>query len=369
MKVIISGGGTGGHIFPALAIASQLKAMDADTDILFVGARGKMEMEKIPAAGYPIEGLWISGLQRNAIGANLAFPFKVIASLYRAGRILHRFRPDVAVGVGGYASGPLLYVAARRGIPCLIQEQNSYAGITNRILGRRVQRICVAYDGMEKFFPEDKIIKTGNPVREETVRIEGKENEAVNYFALDPSARTILVIGGSQGALSINLAVAAGAEELLTAGYQVLWQTGKLFHAEAQALARRLDSDRFKVFPFIDRMDLAYAAAHLVVSRAGAGTVSELCMVGKPAILVPLPTAAEDHQTRNCEALIRKKAALLVNDHEAAALLNPTILDLMHDSERMATLSANIRMLALPGSAALIAKEIKGLARHARPRT
>jgi UDP-N-acetylglucosamine--N-acetylmuramyl-(pentapeptide) pyrophosphoryl-undecaprenol N-acetylglucosamine transferase len=363
MRVIISGGGTGGHIFPALAIANQLKKNDPRTEILFVGAKGKMEMEKVPAAGYPIEGLWISGLQRNSVTANLSFPLKVIASLWRAAQILRRFRPDVAVGVGGYASGPLLYMAVRKNIPCLIQEQTSYAGITNRILGRRVQKICVAYDGMEKFFPAEKIVKTGNPVREETVRTEGKKNEAINYFGLDARKRTLLVVGGSQGARSINLAVAAGAAQLTGAGLQVIWQTGRLFHADALALAGRLDTDALKIYPFIERMDFAFAAADLVVSRAGAGTVSELCMAAKPAILVPLPTAAEDHQTRNCLALIEKNAAVLVKDAEAAQRLTPAVLELMNDAPRRADLSASIARLALPGSAALIAKEIALLSR------
>jgi UDP-N-acetylglucosamine--N-acetylmuramyl-(pentapeptide) pyrophosphoryl-undecaprenol N-acetylglucosamine transferase len=358
MRVIISGGGTGGHIFPALAIAGQLKKNDPRTEILFVGAKGKMEMEKVPAAGYAIEGLWISGLQRNAVLANLSFPFKVLSSLWRAGAILRRFRPDVAVGVGGYASGPLLYMAVRRGIPSLIQEQNSYAGITNRILGKRVQKICVAYEGMDRFFPAGKIVKTGNPVREETVRTEGKKNEALNYFGLDARMPVLLVVGGSQGARSINRAVAAGAGRLLEAGIQVIWQTGKPFFPEAKALAGSLDDDRLKPYAFIDRMDLAYAAADLVVSRAGAGTVSELCIVGKPAVLVPLPTAAEDHQTRNCRALVEKDAAVLVRDADANERLAAEAIALLRDTARREKLAANIARLALPGSAAAIAREI-----------
>ncbi len=362
--MIISGGGTGGHIFPALAIADELRKLDAQTDILFVGAKGKMEMEKVPAAGYPIEGLWISGLQRNSLKSNLSFPFKVTASLVHASRILSRFKPDVAVGVGGYASGPLLFMAVRRQVPSLIQEQNSYAGITNRILGKRVNRICVAFDGMEKFFPEDKIVKTGNPVREDAVQIHGKRNEGINYFALRDSMKTVLVIGGSQGARSINRALASGVERILEAGWQVIWQTGRHFQEQAQEVVRKLDNDRLKVVTFIDRMDLAYAVADLVVSRAGAGTVSELCIVGKPCILVPLATAAEDHQTRNCAALIERKAAVLVRDADTMGLLVPAIMELIADGERLRSLADNIRQLALPGSASMIAKEVVQLARH-----
>ncbi|MFI5220534.1 MAG: undecaprenyldiphospho-muramoylpentapeptide beta-N-acetylglucosaminyltransferase, partial [Bacteroidia bacterium] len=307
-KIIISGGGTGGHIFPAIAIANALKKMNNGIEILFVGAKGKMEMEKVPAAGYKIEGLWISGLQRNSFFTNLSFPFKVISSLQGAAKIISRFNPDVAVGVGGYASGPLLFMATRKNIPALIQEQNSYAGITNKLLAGRVNKICVAYDGMEKFFPEQKIVKTGNPVREDTVNIEGKKYEAINYFGLEDNAKTILVVGGSQGARSINNSIKTGLQKIKNSNHQLIWQTGKHFYQEAKEITESPGSNQIKVYDFISRMDLAYALADLVISRAGASTVSELCIVAKPCILVPLPTAAEDHQTQNCRELVKRNA-------------------------------------------------------------
>ncbi len=358
LRIIISGGGTGGHIFPAIAIANALKKMNSKTEILFVGAKGKMEMEKVPAAGYRIEGLPISGLQRNSFISNISFPAKVIMSLYYSSGILKEFKPHVAVGVGGYASGPLLYAASMKKIPSLIQEQNSYAGITNRILGKRVNKICVAYDGMEKFFPEEKIIKTGNPVRESAVDITGKKFEAINYFGLNDNLKTLLVVGGSQGARSINLAVAAGIEKLVKSDCQVIWQTGKLFLEEATEMVRKLKADKIKVMDFISRMDLAYSVADLVVSRAGASTVSELCIAGKPCILVPLPTAAEDHQTQNCLSLVKKNAAILIKDSEASANLVSEAVDIISNDEVLASLSKNIKELALPDAAAWIAREI-----------
>lgn len=363
-KIIISGGGTGGHIFPAIAIANAIRKLETQSEILFVGAIGKMEMEKVPAAGYPIEGLWISGLQRNAFLANLSFPFKVISSLYKAGTILKNFKPDVAVGVGGYASGPLLYMAEKKNIPTLIQEQNSYAGITNKLLGKKADKICVAFSGMEKFFPAHKILITGNPVREDAVAIEGKKTEAINFFGLDSQAKTLLIVGGSQGARSINKSIKENLKPLLATGCQLLWQTGKLFFEEAQEAARETGGNRIKVFDFISRMDLAYAMSDLVISRAGASTVSELCLVGKPSILIPLPTAAEDHQTRNCMALVEKKAAVLVKDSDASAMLAKKITELIHDDTQLRELSLNIRKLALPDAARIIAKEVLQLARY-----
>jgi len=363
-KVIISGGGTGGHIFPAVAIANALKKMDSQVDILFVGAKGKMEMEKIPAAGYKIEGLWISGLQRNSFKSNLSFPFKLISSLRQAGKIIKRFQPDVAVGVGGYASGPLLYMATRKNIPALIQEQNSFPGITNKLLAKKVNKICVAYDGMERFFPKDKIIKTGNPVREEVVKIEGKKYEAINYFGLDNNLKTILVVGGSQGARSINLSIKAGLEKVKESGYQLIWQTGKLFYGEAAVSVKNLNSSKVKVYDFLNRMDLAYSAADLVITRAGASTVSELCIVARPSILVPLPTAAEDHQTKNCMALVNRNAGILVKDSDAMSALVSTALETIKDTEKLSALSKNIVQLALPDSAKIIAKEVLQLAKY-----
>lgn len=363
-KVIISGGGTGGHIFPAVAIANALKKMDSSIDILFVGAKGKMEMEKIPAAGYKIEGLWISGLQRNSFKSNLSFPFKLVSSLRQAGKIIKRFQPDVAVGVGGYASGPLLYMATRKNIPALIQEQNSFPGITNKLLAKKVNKICVAYDGMERFFPKDKIIKTGNPVREDVVKIEGKKYEAINYFGLEDNLKTILVVGGSQGARSINMSIKAGLEKIKESGCQLIWQTGKLFYGEASASAESLNSNKIKVYDFINRMDLAYSMADLVVTRAGASTVSELCIVAKPSILIPLPTAAEDHQTKNCMALVNRNAGILVKDNDAMATLVSKALETIRDAEKLSALSKNIRQLALPDSAKTIAKEVLQLAKY-----
>jgi len=363
-KVVISGGGTGGHIFPAVAIANALKKMDSSIDILFVGAKGKMEMEKIPAAGYKIEGLWISGLQRNSFKSNLSFPFKLISSLQQAGKIIKKFQPDVAVGVGGYASGPLLYMATRKNIPSLIQEQNSFPGITNKLLAKKVKKICVAYDGMERFFPSDKIVKTGNPVREDVVKIEGKKYEAINYFGLEDNLKTILVVGGSQGARSINLSMKAGLEKIKESGCQLIWQTGKLFYQEAGALAESLNYNKIKVYDFINRMDLAYAISDLVVTRAGASTVSELCIVAKPSILVPLPTAAEDHQTKNCMALVNKNAGILIKDNDAMTSLVSKALETIKDTEKLISLSKNISELALPDSAKIIAKEVLQLAKY-----
>jgi UDP-N-acetylglucosamine--N-acetylmuramyl-(pentapeptide) pyrophosphoryl-undecaprenol N-acetylglucosamine transferase len=357
-KVIISGGGTGGHIFPAIAIANALRTLEPDIEILFVGAKGKMEMEKVPAAGYPIEGLWISGLQRSLTWSNLAFPLKVISSIYKASGILNRFKPQVAVGVGGYASGPLLYAAVRKGIPALIQEQNSFPGITNKLLAPRVKKVCVAYEKMERFFPEEKIILTGNPVREEMTFIEGKKSEAARFFDLDENSNTILVLGGSQGARSINLSVKAGLNEINNSGIQLIWQCGKSFFEEAKLAVAQTKSRKLKVFDFINRMDLAYSMADTIISRAGASTVSELCIVAKPAILVPLPTAAEDHQTKNCQALVDVKAAILIKDSEAQKELVSSALKLVKDPESKQSLSENISKMALRNSAKKIAEEV-----------
>ncbi len=362
-RIIISGGGTGGHIFPAVAIANAVKKLEPSAGILFVGAKGKMEMEKVPQAGFTIEGLWISGLQRNDIKANLLFPFKVISSLMQARKIIKRFKPQVAVGVGGYASGPLLYMASGMGIACLIQEQNSFAGLTNKILGKRVQKICVAFDGMEKFFPKDKIIKTGNPVREDAVKTEGLRNEALSFFGLKPGNKTLLIVGGSQGARSVNHAIKACIHELEKLGINIIWQTGKYFFEEAKKTAEGLPSDRVKVFDFITRMNLAYSLADIIVSRAGASTVSELCMIGKPAILVPLPTAAEDHQAMNAMSLVKENAAIMMRDHELNSNLFNEIKSLLFDQERMNQLSENIKKLALPDAASVIAKEVLLLAK------
>ncbi|MBE7508720.1 MAG: undecaprenyldiphospho-muramoylpentapeptide beta-N-acetylglucosaminyltransferase [Bacteroidia bacterium] len=362
LKVIISGGGTGGHIFPALAIANAIRKLNPETEFLFVGAQGKMEMEKVPAAGYKIEGLWISGIKRELTIDNLSFPFKVLSSVSKALRIIREFKPDVAVGVGGYASGPLLYAASLKNIPCLIQEQNSYPGITNKILAKRVQKICVAYDGMEKYFPKEKILLTGNPVRENVLKIEGKRQEAFSFFRLNPDKKTILVVGGSQGARSINRSILAGLNEIRQADVQVVWQTGKLFYDEAQNAVSSAGMENVRVFDFISQMDFAYAAADLIVSRAGASTVSEILLVGKPSVMVPLPTAAEDHQTKNIEAMVRKNAALMVRDADASAQLVDTALATLSNEQLLKSLAANAAAQALPNSAEKIAGEVIALA-------
>ncbi len=364
LRVIISGGGTGGHIFPALAIANAIRKLNPETEFLFVGAQGKMEMEKVPAAGYKIEGLWISGIKRELTIDNLSFPFKVLSSVSKALRIIREFKPDVAVGVGGYASGPLLYAASLKNIPCLIQEQNSYPGITNKILAKRVQKICVAYDGMEKYFPKEKILLTGNPVRENVLKIEGKRQEAFSFFRLNPEKKTILVVGGSQGARSINRSILAGLNEIRHADVQVVWQTGKLFYDEAQNAVSSARMENVRVFDFISQMDFAYAAVDLIVSRAGASTVSEILLVGKPSVMVPLPTAAEDHQTKNIEAMVRKNAALMVRDADASAQLVATALATLRDEQLLKSLASNAAAQALPNSAEKIAGEVIALAKE-----
>lgn len=352
----MSGGGTGGHIFPAIAIANALKARVPDAEFLFVGAEGRMEMEKVPAAGYKIEGLWISGLQRKLTFANLSFPFKLISSLMKAKRILRNFKPDAVIGTGGYASGPMLRVASNAGIVTVIQEQNSYPGITNKILAGKVNRICVAYNGMERFFSKEKIVFTGNPVRQDIMNLQGKRARAMEFFGLSDDQTTLLIIGGSLGARTINQSIASGISSIVNAGYQVIWQTGKAFLPEAKKAADGLKN--VFVSDFITKMDLAYAAADLVVSRAGASSVSELCLTGKASVLVPSPNVAEDHQTKNAMALVDVNAAVLVKDVEAADKLVKTVLQLFNDKDRIQELQINISKLATPNAAELIAGEI-----------
>ena len=356
LKFIISGGGTGGHIFPAIAIANALKARVPDSDFLFVGAEGRMEMEKVPAAGYKIVGLWISGLQRKLTLSNLSFPFKVISSLIKAKKILKEFKPHAVIGTGGYASGPMLRVASKAGVPTVVQEQNSYPGITNRVLSARVNRICVAYPGMEKYFPAQKIVFTGNPVRQDILSLQGKHPRAMEFFNLQADKKTLLVIGGSLGARTINQSIAVGIAKIVEAGYQVIWQTGKSFLPEAKERTKELTG--VYVSDFITKMDLAYAAADLVVSRAGASSVSELCLVGKASILVPSPNVAEDHQTKNAMALVNEGAALLVKDSEAQATLTRKLLDVFSNDELRTGLEIKIKQLGTPNSADLIAGEI-----------
>jgi UDP-N-acetylglucosamine--N-acetylmuramyl-(pentapeptide) pyrophosphoryl-undecaprenol N-acetylglucosamine transferase len=363
IKVIISGGGTGGHIFPAIAIANAIKKLRPDAEFLFVGAKGKMEMEKVPAAGYKIEGLWISGLQRRLTIDNLMFPFKVISSVMRSHALIKKFKADVVVGVGGYASGPLLYAATGRGIPALVQEQNSYPGITNKILASRVSKICVAYDGMERFFPKEKLIMTGNPIRQDLMQISGLKQAASVFFNLEEGVKTVLVIGGSLGARTINESMALGIKQLLDQGVQVIWQTGKSFIGEARAINEKF-SDRLRVFDFVSRMDYAYAMADVVVSRAGATSISELCVVQKPCILVPSPNVSEDHQTKNSMAMVNQLAAMHVKDIEAREKLIPTLIALLNDQDKMVDLKKNIARLGKPDAAEQIANEVLKLVKQ-----
>ena len=356
LRIIISGGGTGWHIFPAVAIANELRRRYPDAAILFVGANGRMEMTRVPEAGYDIVGLDISGLQRRLTPQNLLFPVKVFRSVRRAGKLVEDFLPDAVVGVGGYASAPVLLAAASRAIPSLIQEQNSYAGLVNKLLGRRVGRVCVAYEGMEKFFPADKLVLTGNPVRAEIVG--GNRGEALAFFGLDPTKKTLLVVGGSLGARTLNLATAAALPRLQAAGIQLLWQTGKLYFPEAKQQAAPYAGAGLYAHEFIRRMDLAYAAADVVVSRAGALSVSELALTGKASILVPSPNVAEDHQTKNALALVGKGAAVLITDAHAAEHLYDEALRLLADEPRQQQLRKRVRELARPDATTAIVDEL-----------
>jgi UDP-N-acetylglucosamine--N-acetylmuramyl-(pentapeptide) pyrophosphoryl-undecaprenol N-acetylglucosamine transferase len=362
LKVIISGGGTGGHIFPAIAIANALKEKYNRVEILFVGAEGKMEMEKVPAAGYKIVGLNISGLQRKSILKNLSFPFKLFSSVRKSKAIIREFKPNVVVGVGGFASGPLLYAATKMGIPALIQEQNSYPGITNKFLAKKAKRICVAYDGMEKYFPKEKIILTGNPVRQDIKNLAGKKERGLEFFGLDANKKTVLVIGGSLGARSINEAIKNCLPEFGRKNIQLIWQTGKTFKAIADNASAEFTSSGIRVHDFISKMDYAYAVADVVVSRAGASSVSELCIVDKAAILVPYPLAAEDHQTSNAQALVTHHAAILIKDSEVGEKLLSTLFDLLANDEKRMKLEENILKLAFRDAAEVIASEVASIA-------
>jgi len=360
-KVIISGGGTGGHIFPAIAIANALRRIEPDIEILFVGANGRMEMERVPAAGYEIVGLDIQGFNRQSLLKNLMLPFKLVNSLIKARKIIKEFEADVAVGVGGYASGPLLIAAHNMGVPTLIQEQNSYAGITNKSLSKRTQKICVAYEGMGKFFPHEKLLLTGNPIRRESVEIEGKRALALQIFGLQEHKKTILILGGSLGAKGINGCVLDVLEEFGEKDdVQLIWQTGKTYYEDMEALLRtdRLIPGNAKVVPFLERMDLAYAAADLIISRAGAGTISELCVVGKPVILVPSPNVAEDHQTKNAQALVKNNAAVMISEADARGTLMYVAQEILADDAKCAALGAAIKEMALPDADEVIAREV-----------
>ncbi|MFK8044060.1 MAG: undecaprenyldiphospho-muramoylpentapeptide beta-N-acetylglucosaminyltransferase [Crocinitomicaceae bacterium] len=358
-RVIISGGGTGGHIFPAIAIANAVKAKYPNCDILFVGAEGKMEMEKVPQAGYEIVGLPIRGLQRKLTLSNLSFPFKLIASLWKAKRIVRKFKPDIAIGVGGYASAAIVRMAASTGVPTLVQEQNSYPGITNKWLAKKAKTICVAYDGLERFFPKEKIIKTGNPVRNEVVQIANKKDEALTHFGLKPNKKTLLVVGGSLGARTINNSLKANIQSLIDADIQVIWQCGKFYFEDLKPLQAQLPSETVFINDFIFKMDLAYAAADYIVSRAGAMSVSELCLIGKPTILVPSPNVSEDHQTKNAMALVDAEAAILVKDADAQVELIPEIIDLHKNVDQQMSFSRQIKTLGIDNAPERIVEEIE----------
>lgn len=361
LKIIVSGGGTGGHIFPAIAIANAIKILRPDAQFLFVGAEGKMEMEKVPAAGYKIEGLWISGFQRKLTMTNLIFPFKLISSLIKAKRILKTFKPDAVIGTGGFASGPMLQVAANKGIVTLIQEQNSYPGITNKILSKKVNRICVAYSGMEKYFPREKILLTGNPIRQDILSLEGKRIRGLESFGLDPDKKIILVIGGSLGARTINESILNCLEAFEKNNIQLIWQTGKGFYETAKSAVAKYGGKGIKAFDFFLKMDYAYAVSDMVISRAGASSVSELCLVKKPCILIPSPNVAEDHQTKNAMALVTHNAAVLIKDSEARERLCKETITLINDVEQCYKLSENIGRLAFQDSANVIANEVLSL--------
>ncbi|HAM10838.1 MAG: undecaprenyldiphospho-muramoylpentapeptide beta-N-acetylglucosaminyltransferase [Bacteroidetes bacterium GWE2_41_25] len=361
-RVIISGGGTGGHIFPAISIANALRKIDPDTEILFVGAEGRMEMEKVPAAGYQIKGLPVAGLYRQLTLKNITVIIKLFKSLRIARKVISDFNPDVVVGVGGYASGPVLRQAGKMGIPTLIQEQNSYAGVTNKLLAKKASVICVAYDGMEKYFPAGKIIKTGNPVRQNFDTLNDLKEEAISFFGLKPGYPIVLVLGGSLGAGSINRSLADNIGKLRDSDCQWLWQTGKHYFENVKALVSVSFSRNISVHGFINRMDYAYAAADIIVTRAGAGTISELCLVGKPVILVPSPNVAEDHQTKNARALSDREAAILITDNQAVKALVSEAVRLVSDVNKRAILSENISRMADRDADIRIAEEVLKLA-------
>lgn len=365
LRVIISGGGTGGHIFPALSIANQLKELNPETEILFVGAEGRMEMEKVPAAGYEIKGLPITGLQRKLSLSNLALPFKVLKSVSMAKRLIREFKPEIAIGVGGYASAPLLWAAGRLGLPTLIQEQNGFAGLTNRIVGKKALKICVAYDGMERFFPGDRVVFTGNPIRKEIVPATPQmKEEAMKFYGLDPEKKHIFIVGGSLGSATLNNAMKKWIGEGCPGGedIEVIWQCGKYYEASINSFMDSCKGDPrtegIRHSAFIQRMDLAYAAADVVISRSGASSVSELCAAHKATVFVPSPNVAEDHQTHNAMALVRKDAALIVKDSEAGEKLMATACGLLQQPDRIKALESNIAKLAKTDAAMAIAEEI-----------
>lgn len=363
LRIIISGGGTGGHIFPAVSIANAIKELRPDTEILFVGAEGRMEMHRVPAAGYPIKGLPVAGFDRKNLLKNIPVLIKLFKSQRLARKIVKEFQPHAAVGVGGYASGPTLKVAGSMGVPTLLQEQNSYAGVTNKLLAKQAKKICVAYEGMERFFDKDKIILTGNPVRQGLLNHSKTREEAIATFGLDPSKRTILILGGSLGARTINQCLMENLDKVKSSGIQFIWQTGKIYIEEAKAaVAKAGELPMLHVTDFISDMATAYSAADLVISRAGAGSISEFCLLQKPVILVPSPNVAEDHQTKNALALVNKDAALYVKDMEAKELLLDKAIEAVKQPDLLKNLSKNIAELAFADSANIIAKEVIKLA-------
>ncbi|WP_066632680.1 undecaprenyldiphospho-muramoylpentapeptide beta-N-acetylglucosaminyltransferase [Labilibacter marinus] len=355
MKVIISGGGTGGHIFPAVSIANALKAVDSSIEILFVGAEGKMEMEKVPAAGYKIIGLPVAGFQRRLTLKNITFFFKLAASMRKARKVVTEFNPDVVVGVGGYASGPVLRVASNKKIPSIIQEQNSYPGVTNKILSKKVSKICVAYPEMERFFPAEKIILTGNPIRQNLLEKVSRE-EAAKYFGLDPNKKVVFVTGGSLGARTINQGIQTGYQKLVDEGIQLIWQTGKYYYEQIKSAVP--ENDNIKIMAFVDRMEAAFSLADIVVSRAGASSISEIALLGKATIFVPSPNVSEDHQTKNAMALVKEDAALMVADKDVAANLVDKVLELLKDDKGLQSLQSNVKKFAMPDAAKVIVEEL-----------
>ncbi len=363
LRVIVSGGGTGGHIFPAISIANAIKAQCPDAKILFVGAEGRMEMQRVPAAGYEIKGLPICGFDRKHLLNNIKVLFKIWKSQRMAKKIIRDFKPMVAVGVGGYASGPTLNKAAQMGIPCLIQEQNSYAGVTNKLLAKKAQKICVAYEGMERFFPAEKIMLTGNPVRQALLDTNVTRDDALHSLSLDVGKKTVLIVGGSLGARTINESVLGHLDDIAASGLQFIWQTGKYYSQHiAEQLKQKGQPKNLLVTDFITDMGVAYKAADLVISRAGASSISEFCLIGKPVILVPSPNVAEDHQTKNAMALVNRGAALFVSDAEAPQKLIELAINTVNDEAQLASLSANVLKMALPDSANIIAREVIKLA-------
>ena len=354
-KFILSGGGTGGHIYPAIAIANELKSRFPDAEFLFVGAKDKMEMQKVPQAGYAIEGLWIAGLQRRLTFDNAAFPIKLLSSLWKSRSIIKKFKPDVVIGTGGFASGPLLQMANSLNIPTVIQEQNSFPGITNKLLSKKANKICVAYENLERFFPKEKMILTGNPVRQDVLDIDSKRSEAISYFNLDDNKKTLLILGGSLGSRRINQLIEKELDFLLALGIQIFWQCGNFYMAEYKRFS---DKENVQVVSFIDRMDLIYAVADFVISRAGASSVSELCLVGKPTIFIPSPNVAEDHQTKNGKAIVDKKGALLIKENELDEKFELVFNTLIYDENLQTNLSLNMKKLAKPNATKDIVEEI-----------